>query len=163
MDDTWTPLPEPKAVRDVLLDLLDRSIDVGLGDAYAPGPEEPGSVAVYVDDLLRVRVVVAADLRLSAYAGAAIGLVPPPGATAAIADRELPTALEENFHEVLNIFASLLNGEGVPHVRLHAVHPPGSLPPSDVATYTKVLGRRLDLVVDVGGYGRGRLSVVGVG
>lgn len=158
-----TPLPPGKAVRDLLLDLLGRNVDVAPGDPYAPEGGERATLAVYVDDAMRTRAVAVADLPLSAYAGAAIGLIPAGGAEAAIEDRALSTAIEENLYEVLNICAALLNVEGAPHVKLYAMYGPGTVPPVDVSGFARAIGRRLDLQVTVTGYGVGRLSLVLVG
>lgn len=158
--DVLTPVPAPKAVRDLLRDLLDRNVEVGLADPYAPEPGERHTLAVYVDDALHTAAVAVADLPFSAHAGAAIGLVPPPGAEVAIEERELSPMLAENLHEVLDICASLLNDVGLPHLRLHQVFAPGAAAPADLGTYARVLGRRLDLQVTIAGYGGGRLSLV---
>jgi hypothetical protein len=45
-------------------------------------------------------------------------------------------------------------------VRLHQVHAPGDLPPAEISSAARVLGRRLDLWLDLAGYGRGRLGFV---
>ena len=158
-----TSLPPAKAVRDLLLDLLGRNVDVAPGDPYAPEGGERATLAVYVDDAMRTRAVAVADLPFSAYAGAAIGLVPAGGAEAAIEDRALSTAIEENLYEVLNICAALLNAEGAPHVKLYGMYGPGTVPPVDVSGFARTIGRRLDLQVTVTGYGAGRLSLVLVG
>lgn len=156
-------VPAPKPVRDMLTDLLGRNVDIVVGTPYAPMPGEPGTLAVYVDDATIVRAVMVADLPFSAYAGAAIGLVPVHGAQEAITEKVLPQALEENFHEVLNIAASLLNAEGLPHLRLYQMYAPGNVAPTEVANCARILGGRLDLTVDIAGYGKGRLSVVVLG
>ncbi|MGZ4699007.1 MAG: hypothetical protein ACXVY4_16180 [Oryzihumus sp.] len=160
-----TPVPLPKPVRDLLGDLLDRRVEVQVAEAaYAPEPGEPATYAVYVDDAMRTRAVGVADLAFSAFAGAAIGLIPPNGAQVAIEEKSLPAAMQENLYEVLNVLASLFNAEGLPHVKLHAAYSPGGAgAPSDARAYACVLGRRLDLEVEIGGYGSGRFSVVGVG
>ncbi len=147
----------------MLGDLLGRGVEVSLGLPYAPQPGEPGTLGVYVDDATIVRAVMVADLPFSAYAGAAIGLVPLPGAEEAIEQRVLPQSLEENLYEVLNICASLLNAEGLPHLRLYQMYAPGNLPPAEVSGCARILGGRLDLSVDIAGYGKGRLSVVVLG
>src|SRR3546814_7319002 len=79
----------------------------------------------YVDDSLQLAALVVCDLPMSAHAGAAIGLVPPDQALAAIADGALTDALAENLYEVLNIAAAMFNVDGAPHVRLHALAPAG--------------------------------------
>jgi hypothetical protein len=153
-------LPQPKQLRDLLTDLLGREVSLEPAAPYAPGPDTPASVAVYVDDSLRICAVIACDLAFSAHAGAAIGLVPPAGAEAAIEDGKLGDTLAENLYEVLNIAASTFNVPGADHLKLHALHPAG--PPLDPSVRISVLtlGRREDLAVDIGGYGAGLLSVV---
>ena len=153
-------LPQPKQLRDQLADLLGRDVTLEPAPPYAPGPDTPASVAVYVDDSLRISALIACDLAFSAYAGAAIGLVPPGGAQAAIDDGKLTDTLSENLYEVLNIAASMFNVAGADHLRLHALHPAG--PPLDpqLRISTLTLGRREDLRVEVAGYGAGALSIV---
>lgn len=153
-------LPQPKQLRDLFTELLGKEISLEPSAPYAPGPDTPASVAVYVDDSLRICAVIACDLAFSARAGAAIGLVPPAGAEAAIEEGKLNDGLAENLYEVLNIAASTFNVPGADHLKLHALHPAG--PPLDPMVRISVLtlGRREDLAVDISGYGGGLLSVV---
>ena len=145
-------LPQPKQVRDLLADLLGREVTLSPAVPFAPGPDTAASVAVYVDDQLQIRALIACDLSCSAHAGAAIGLVPPGGAEAAIEDGKLT--------DVLIIAASMFNVPGADHLKLHALHPAG--PPLDpqLRISTLTLGRREDLAVSIAGYGDGALSVV---
>ena len=156
------PIPDPKPVRDLLGDLLGRQVEVRPGEPLSPEDAELTTMAVYVDDTLTMRLVGVADLPFAAYAGAAIGLVPPGGAEIAIEERSMPASVQENFYEVLNICAALFNVDEAPHVKLHAVHFPGEQVPPQATTLACVLGRRLDLEVDIAGYGTGRLSFVGM-
>ena len=153
-------LPQPKQLRDLFTELLGRDVLLEPAVPFAPGPDTPASVAVYVDDQLRIRALIACDLEFSAHAGAAIGLVPVTGAQAAIDDGKLTDILAENLYEVLNIAASTFNVLGADHLKLHALHPAG--PPLDpqLRISTLTLGRREDLAVDIAGYGAGLLSVV---
>lgn len=153
-------LPQPKQLRELFADLLGREVTLEPAAPYAPGPDTPASVAVYVDDHLRICALIVCDLTLSAHAGAAIGLVPLGGSEAAIEDGKLTDVLGENLYEVLNIAASVFNVPGADHLKLHALHPAG--PPLDPALRisTLTLGRREDLLVSIAGYGSGALSVV---
>lgn len=153
-------LPQPKQVRELFAELLGREVTLTPAAPFAPGPDTAASVAVYVDDQLRISALIVCDLTLSAHAGAAIGLVPVGGATAAIEDGKLSDVLGENLYEVLNIAASMFNVAGADHLRLHALHPAG--PPLDpqLRISTLTLGRREDLSVDIAGYGSGALSIV---
>ena len=155
-----TVLPHPKAVRDMLEELLGRDVEVAPCDPLVPGEKELVSVAVYVDDSLRTCALVACDLPLSAFAGAAIGLIPRGGAEACVEDRELSPMVRDNLYEVLNIVSALFNLPGHVHTRLYDLHAPGELPPADVSAALRAIGRRLDLTVEIGGYGSGRIAVV---
>ncbi len=154
-------LPVAKEVRDLLGDLLGKPVAIEPAAPLAPGPKRPSSIAVYVDDHLRVAALVCLDLPLSAFTAAAIGLVPPKSAEEAVEAGALSEVLRENLHEVLNIAAGLFNGvPGADHLRLHAVHPAGERTPTDVLVQALTLGRRTDLRIDIPGYGAGVLSVV---
>ena len=156
-----THLPVPKEIRDLFLDLLGREVTLNPEKPYAPGPMEPATIATYVDDYLRPSAVIVADLSFSAYAGAAIGLVPPAGAETAIEEETLNDTISENFYEVLNIAASLFNVSDADHMKLQSVRPAvkGGMDINDrLLSFT--LGRREDLSVDIAGYGQGRLSFI---
>lgn len=153
-----TTLPSGKDVRDMLEGLLGR--DVTITPSTPVEPDKPVAVGVYVDDSTRTAVVAVTDLALAAYAGAAIGLVPPGGAEAAVEDGALPATLRDTFVEVLNVLSALFNVPGSPHLRLYAAYEPGEAAPPDVAAGIRSSGGRLDLAVAVAGYGAGGLSFV---
>lgn len=153
-------LPQPKQLKDLLADLLGREVTLSPTTPFAPAPDTAASIAVYVDDQLRISALILCDLAFSAHAGAAIGLIPVGGAQAAIDDRKITDAMTENLYEVLNIAASMFNVAGADHLRLHALHPAG--PPLDpqLRISALTLGRREDLSIDIAGYGAGAVSVV---
>jgi len=66
----------------------------------------------------------------------------------------------ENFCELLNIGASLLNRDGATHLRLYTTTSPAELPPNDVGELLRGFGHRIDLQVTIAGYGSGGLSIV---
>ena len=153
-------LPSTKEIRDLLTGVLGREITLSPTTPFAPRPDEAASIAVYVDDQLRITALIAGDLAVSAYAGAALGLVPVGGAQAVIEEGVLSPTLTENLYEVLNIAASLFNAPGADHLRLHELHAAGPVLPPLVRAQALTLGRREDLTVDIAGYGAGRLSIV---
>jgi hypothetical protein len=157
-----THLPVPYQVRTLLEELFGRPVDVKPCAPWAPLNGEPGTFALYVDDSYVVRALGVCDVRFSAYAGAAIGLMPPSAAETAVKERVLDRMAQENLYEVLNICAALYNVEGAAHMKLHQVHHVGASVAPQVQALSAVLGRRLDLMVEITGYGKGRLSFVGV-
>lgn len=151
------PLPVQEDLRDLLTELLGREVSV----VRAEQPVEPlqGAVADYLTDEGTVAAVVVCDLAFACRAGAAITLIPPPAAEDALAAGALTPTLTENLREILNVTARLLNSAQTPHVRLRAVHGPGSQAPSEVVRLASQPADRRSFDVDIQGYGPGRLTV----
>ena len=135
--------------------LLGRSVDVLDGQPMQAADLARSVRAVYIDDAHQMSAVVGLDLPLAANIGAALGLVPPGGAKACVEDKELSPMLAENVSEVCNVLTTVLNREGNPHLRLLQVFLPGQDAPSDAMGQLLALGCRLDLNVNVAGYGTG--------
>ena len=155
-------VPDRKQIKDLFEGLLER--DVTVGDA-APVPLDSRprpTTAVYVDDRSRLSSVVLMDFPLTAWAGAALALLPRGGAQDAIDAEDLPESLLENAAELLNVLAAPIGRASGVHQRLYQTLGPAELPPSDVAARSAQLGAREDVVLDIHGYGSGRLSVVSV-
>lgn len=152
-------LPALLPVRNLLEDLLGREVTVTPADPLAAGDLPQTVVALYVGEANRLVAVLGMDLSLAAYAGAALGLLPPGGAEDSIEDKQLSPMLAENVQELCNILTGLLNREGVPHVRLHSVVLPGDVVPTDAQAHLLAYGRRLDAKVAVARYGGGKLSL----
>ncbi len=153
-------LPDPKAVKDMLTGLVGKPVGVSPGAPVTPTPRAPVSVAVYVDPSMKVNALCVLDLGASAYTSAALALLPPGGAKDAVEeDGELTAMLTEALHEVVNVLSALFNVPGAPHSKLHASYAPGDDLPGDVAGMLAAFNR-LDLAVEVPGYGKGRLSLV---
>ena len=156
-----TVLPSAQEVRELVEGLLGRDVQVLTGGRIID-PAEPGGAMVgsYVDRLLRLRALVVLDLAFAARCGAAIGLVPNRLSEEDVAAQELSDTLAENAAEVLNVTASLFNTPDAPHLRLDAVYQPVQPLPHDIARWVKAYVPRLDLTVDISGYGEGAFSVL---
>lgn len=153
---TTTAMPDAKAVRDTLQDMLGRDVEVSPGVPALAADLVRAALAVYSDDHYHLAAVLGMDLQLSAWSAAAIGLIPAGAAEDCVADRQLSQPLRENALEVCNVVGGLLNRDGHPHVRLDKLYYPGETPPNDAASRLLALGNRLDLVIKVHGYGSGR-------
>lgn len=113
-------MPTDESVRELLantlgrdVELVDRAEELDLDDE-----ELDLRTVLYVDDDGRVAAALLSDVRLAAYGGAALAMVPKPVADEAIQAKQLGESLGENGRELANIGAGLLNGPSVPHVRL---------------------------------------------
>jgi hypothetical protein len=155
-----TTLPPTKALRDTLLDLLGRDVQVAPSSPWSPTLKEPGAVAVYVDNGMKLRALICCDLPLAVALGASIALIPAKRASECIKGGTLTGELSENLYEVLNVLCGLFNLPDHPHVKLYEVHSPGKLAPEDLGVRLRAFGKREDLKVDVAGYGSGLLSFV---
>ena len=158
MSTATTPLPAAKDVKDLFEGLLGKSCEFHEGGTLDASGKN--LVATYVDDANALRALVAIDLALAVYTGAAIGLMPPGGAQDLVADKELPKNHRDNAAEVLNIMASLFNTPGAQHLRLYTHHAPGEGLAGDVSANLAKRGGRVDYTVEVKGYGKGALAVV---
>src|SRR3954454_8911885 len=112
-------LPAPLQVRETLSDLLGRDVEIQLSDP--PAGESIPVVAVFVHENLSLAGLIGFDLPLAANIAAAIGLVPPGGAEAAVEDGELSPMLGDNLTEVCNVLTGLFSKTGK-RVKLHKVH-----------------------------------------
>ena len=157
MSDT-SVIPASLAVRNLFEDLLGREVTVSPGIPMERADLDKTVVAIFTERS-QIAAVLGMDLSLAANAGAALGLLPAGAAEDAIDDKTLTPLLAENVAELCNVLTSLLNREGAPHVKLHQVVVPGQTLPSDAAAHLLALGRRLDLVVEVARYGKGRFAL----
>ena len=156
-----TPLPSAQAVRELVEGLLGRAVEshsAHQGVDLARNREN--LVGTYVTDEGHAAALIMVDLAAAARLGAALGLAPRTAADAAIKGGLLPVQLGENVAEVLNVAASLFNADGAPHLRLASVYG-GDVPaPAEVAAWAKSFVPRLDLELDVAGYGTGTWSIL---
>ena len=151
-------LPARKSIKDLFEGLLGR--DVAIADAIPIVYEHPRPVvATYVNPSHQLTVVVVMDLPLAAYAGAAIALVPKGGAEAAVEDSRLPPNLFDNAAEILNVLAAPIGDHMKVHVRLSNTFAPGEAIPPQAEAVAVSLGARLDIGLEISGYGSGRLSI----
>ncbi|GAA0814378.1 hypothetical protein Sya03_14060 [Spirilliplanes yamanashiensis] len=157
MSDT-SVIPASLAVRNLFEDLLGREVTVSPGMPMERADLDKAVVAIFTERS-QIAAVLGMDLSLAANAGAALGLLPAGAAEDAIDEKTLTPVLAENVAELCNVLTSLLNREGAPHVKLHQVVVPGQALPSDAAAHLLALGRRLDLVVEVARYGKGRFAL----
>ncbi len=150
-------IPTDDDIAELLEGLLGRSV----GCAWTPGTHplpDSGRVAVYSDDAERPVAVAVADTPFICRSGGALVMVPTKGVEDAIAADEIPEQLGENFAEVVNIMASLLNSDDTPHVRLTQIHDRHATP-SDARASTIVSepAKRRVFDVNIEDYGRGRI------
>ena len=153
-------LPAAKDVKDMLSGLVGKPVAVNPGPPVTPTEKSPVSVAVYVDPGMAINALCVMDLSASAYTAGALALLPPGGCQDAVEeDGELTSMLVEALHEVVNVLSAMFNVPGAPHSKLHKLYAPGEDLPGDVAGMLANFNR-IDLAIEVPGYGKGGLSLV---
>ena len=155
-----TPLPNAKEMRDLLEMLMGRQVEVNPDYEIIKPDEDYAAVAFFNDAMGTVCAAVTMDFAACAYAGAALQLIPAAGAEDCIKDMVLEDNYIENVYEVLNVFSSLFNKEGAPHVTIGLMYTPGEpLHADELKMVTSYVERR-DSIINVDGYGKGRMGVM---
>jgi hypothetical protein len=147
-------LPDADAVAKMLGNLLGRKVSVGAGDAT-----DGAWAGRYITHSDRLAAVGVGDVQLVSMAGTALSMVPPGAAQAAADSGEPSEAMIENYHEILNVAASLIIDAGSEHVRLDGIAPANALDEETAAMAAGGTTRR-NFTVDIDGYGKGNLSFI---
>ena len=155
-----TLLPAAKDVRDMLAGLVGKPVAVSPGAPVTPEPLRPVTVAIYTAPDLSVNALCVMDLAASAYTAGALALLPPGGCQDSVEeDKELSPMQLEALHEVVNVLSALFNTPGAPHSKLDKLVKDGEAVPGDVAGLLASFNR-LDLELEIPGYGKGAMSLV---
>lgn len=154
---TRCTIPNDETVGELLETLVGREVKCAWTPGTHPLPDR-GQLAVYSDDSDITVAVAVADVGFVCRSGGALVMMPPGGLDEAVDGGEYPESIVENFSEVVNIMASLLNSDASPHVRLTHVQD-AALPIEDPRApeiMAKPSKRRV-FDVTITGYGRGRI------
>lgn len=100
------------------------------------------------------------DLELAASVGAALVMMPAGLVKESVADKALFPALVDNTFEVLNVTSRLINRAGCTHYKIREQVLPGAALPEDAVAVLTDPSRRVDLHLQVAGYGAGRFTIV---
>lgn len=151
-------LPTAQAIAKLISSLVGKNVTAKPAAAAMRQVPKGGAVGVCVDDAHAVVALIVADVPLAAAAGAALAMIPAAAAQDAVRAGSLPPNIADNFREVANIMCSVLTASGGRGVRL-ADFAVGSVPPAAEAVLAGG-GARLDLEVEVQGYGKGQLAII---
>ena len=153
-------LPAAKDVKEMLSGLVGKPVSVSPGAPVTPEPNRPVTVAIYTAPDMSVNALCVMDLGASAYTAGALALLPPGGCQDSVEeDRELSPIQLEALHEVVNVLSALFNTPGAPHSKLNKLVKDGEDVPGDIAGMLAAFNR-LDLALEVPGYGKGAMSLV---
>jgi len=158
-----TMLLTPEAVAALLTNLFGKRVAARKTGPLPPDAVKQSVVAIYAKDDGATGAIAIADLKLAAFAGAALAMIPPGYAAEVAETGKFPENILENFSEILNIGSRWFNSPRTPHVVLRDVlFRPQAFAP-DVGALLRAPGYRVDLVLTIPGYGEGNLTLLAAG
>lgn len=154
-----TPMPSVQRLARLFEDLLGRGTLVKDHQLTTPlARDAAGMVVEMRTDDGKLRVAAGLDQPLTIASGAALFLIPPSTARAAVAAGAMTDDVRDSAYEVLNVVASLFNASGAAHVRVTDRWHPGVEAPAEVWDLLETAYRRLDVTLDIDGYGAGHAT-----
>lgn len=152
-------LPEPEALGDLLTGLVGE--EVGVAARSEPvRVQDLVLVGAWRDDAGLDRLLCGFDVKLANFLGAALAMIPSAAALDEIKAKRISDDVFENVREICNIASGAINQEGSVHLKLGELLRGGADLPAELTNAFKSPPSRLDLEVDVPGYGSGKLAIV---
>lgn len=145
-------LPALETVAQTLKAFVRREVEVTLAPA---GSVSLPLAGIYHDGSQRPVAACLSDITFAATSAAAFALIPARVAAESTAARALDESLSEIFAEVLNVMSRLFTSHDSERVTLREKFLPPQALPAQLGMIAA--GDRLDLAIDIDGYGRGRL------
>src|SRR6185436_13595623 len=108
-------LPEAAHLRAYFEMLFGEGVHVRAGERESPDASWYG---VFRDDAGTAVAVCVCDIDFGAYAGAALSMLMPNDARAAVRNGAISEVMRANLYEIMNILSSLLMNDHTPHLRL---------------------------------------------
>jgi hypothetical protein len=155
------PVPIQERVTDFVSAVTGRSAAATKVTPSRFGPTGEHVLGVYRDDLGRVAALVTADLAFAAVTGAALAMIPATAVKEVLSRGVMSETLFENFREVANITATILNTSTTPHLALiDAWLSDDADLPSQVWEILANPSKRREFAITVDGYGSGNMGIV---
>ena len=153
------PLPTGRQVGLLLNQLLGRTVRVEQ-NATAMAVRQPCVIGIYVTDDDVVAALCVFDLKLGCHLGACLSMIPPVIAEESVRRGALGENIAENLYEVANVMSRMFNHDGEAHVRLREVVQALNAVPPFVGEMLARKPMRLDLNINISGYGAGPMVLL---
>ena len=152
-------LPDDKAVSEMLEMLLGRPIKVQGSEPLDTSAGAALMIASFVTDRDAVGALCVWELSLAAYAGAALSLIPA-DTVKDMPSGEFPETITANLHEVSNVLVGLFNCANVRRLSMKSLIDSRQPLPINSVALLREPADRLDLEVEIPGYGKGSLALL---
>jgi hypothetical protein len=154
------PLPPLPTVETFLSDLLGRQVAVSTERSFEPGPSTPVSVAAFKTSEGELTAICIFDLNMANFAGASFSMIPAGMAKNHVKSKQVPENIQENLDEIFNISARLFDSPDIPEVHFSGAYPLKTSLPAELVNGFKKTRKRIDMKVEIKGYGAGRMSLL---
>ncbi|HCH66876.1 MAG: hypothetical protein CL927_03260 [Deltaproteobacteria bacterium] len=153
--------PEAQEVGRMFTFLLGRPVQVTKGSRIKTGVRDLWTVGVFTTKEDAVVGVCATDLPMAVHAGAALSLFPPHKAKACIARKAIDRPIWENTLEVYNVASRFFHDMHEGMIQVGDSYQKGDDVPLEVKQFMRRSTQRVDLRVQITGYGGGSLALIG--
>ncbi len=151
--------PTSKAVSELLTNLVGEEVVVKQLESGDFELEDIAAVGEFVGDDGTLLTVCTLDLAAGSWLGAALAMIPKAAVEKDLKAKRFSDEVQENIQEVFNISSSVFHKSGLPHFRFSQLHLIKDNPPPDtVQALLDDPASKIDLEMEVPGYGSGRIS-----
>ncbi len=154
-------VPDTKEVSRMLTFLLGREVKVSKGSRIRTGARDLYTLGVYVNESEEPVGICATDFGMAANFGAALSLFPPHKAKQCLTDKKIEQEIWENTLEVYNVVSRFFHDGFDGMIQLGPTYQDGGDVPKDLKKLMRRSKSRVDLVVDIQGYGKGAMALIG--
>lgn len=154
-------VPDVKEISKMLTTLLGREVKVTKGDRIRTGARDKYTLGVFVAENQDIVGICVTDFGLAANFGAALSLFPPHKAKKCLDEGEIEATIWENTLEVYNVVSRYFHDAHEGMVQLGPTWRDGEQVPVDVRKFMRASTERVDLVVNIVGYGHGAMALIG--
>jgi hypothetical protein len=154
-------VPDVKEISKMLGILLGREVKVAKGDRIRTGARDKYTLGVFVAENQDIVGVCVTDFPLASNFGAALSLFPPHKAKKCIDEGEIEATIWENTLEVYNVVSRYFHDAHEGMVQLGPTWRDGEQVPVEVRKFMRASTDRVDLIVNINGYGHGAMALIG--
>jgi hypothetical protein len=154
-------VPDVKEISRMLTILLGRDVKVAKGSRIRTGARDKYTLGVFVAENNDVVGVCVTDYPLAAHFGAALSLFPPHKSKQCIDEGEIEASIWENTLEVYNVVSRYFHSAHEGMVQLGPTYREGEEVPNDVKKLMRRSTDRIDMTVNITGYGTGAFALIG--
>lgn len=152
-------VPSDTDVKNALAMFFGEDTVIGEGENIALDSKEAFQAADFISPEGETVAAFVCDLPLTAYAGAALTMIPAAGAEDAVKTGDVSKLMLDNTYEVVNIISQFLMNNHTPHLKLSKMYSAKEAPDALKEMVGKT-AEQISFKVDIPNYGSGNISIM---